>query len=323
MPEPYPLRLERHLSPRLWGDPLLVDLLGIDAPGSAEPYGESWQVWGGNRIMNGPLAGSTLQEAADRWGAALLGSASTERYGNTFPLLLKFIAAAEDLSLQVHPDDAYALKEHPGSGNLGKAEAWLILAAKPGAAVYRGFRETVTKEQVREAVRAGTLTELLNRVPVGEGDVIWNPPGTVHAIGAGIVLFEAQQSSDLTYRLYDYGRTGADGRERELHVERALDVADLEGGPSAPVAPVPLGPGVTGLVDTEHFRLLRRAGGRFSTDTGSVCLLTAINGPVRLTDGAEQLELAAWESLVLPAHQREWQLEGTGQLLDCRLPGTD
>ncbi|HLR45647.1 MAG TPA: type I phosphomannose isomerase catalytic subunit, partial [Deinococcales bacterium] len=158
MTRPYPLHSERTLSRRLWGDPLLADLLGVAPDPAGDPYGESWQVWAGNRILNGPLAGHTLQDAADRWGTDLLGSSSTARYGSRFPLLAKFIAAASDLSVQVHPDDAYAEREHPDSGHLGKAEAWLILAARPDAFVYRGFRETVTKDQVREAVTAGTMT---------------------------------------------------------------------------------------------------------------------------------------------------------------------
>lgn len=321
---PGPLFPERDLSRRLWGDPLLADLLGVDRPAAGDPFGESWQAWGGSRIRGGPLAGQTLQQAADTFGAELLGSGSTARYGTSFPLLVKLIAAAQDLSVQVHPDDAYARQHHSGSGQTGKAEAWLILAARPGAAVYRGFRRDVSGEEVRTAIADGTLPELLNRIPVREGDVIFNPPGTVHAIGAGILLFEVQQPSDLTYRLYDYGRRGADGQPRELHVEHALAVADLRVGGTAPVQSAgPVRGQPARLLETPYFTVTRHqaaAGGSLSTGRESLAVLTALNGPVSLSDGAELLELGAWESLVLPARERDFRLGGAGQLIDCRLP---
>ena len=322
-PEPYPLFLERNLSRRLWGDKALESWLGLEPAGEGDPWGESWQVWSDNRILNGPLAGRTLQDAADLWAERLLGTAASARPGTQVPLLAKFIAAAQDLSLQVHPDDDYVLEHHPDSGHSGKAEAWLILSAKPDASVYWGFRQTVTQQQVRQSAQAGTLDELLNRVSVKPGDVIYNPPGTVHAIGAGIILFEIQQSSDLTFRLYDYGRLDSQGLLRELHLDEGLAVASLTGGENAHVRRRQLRTGEHELVASPHFVMTEiqpKTAVSLKTDAVSLTLLTAIGGTVTLASEAEQLELPAGTSLVLPAVEREFSLSGSGRLLRCFLP---
>jgi len=313
--EPYPLYLQPHLSRRLWGDASLETYLGLEPAGPGDPWGESWQVWAGNRIVNGPLAGSTLQEAADLWGERLLGSLAS---GSQVPLLVKFIAAGQDLSLQVHPADDYALARH---GQPGKAEAWLILRARPGAFVYWGFKETVSAAAVREAAAAGTLAELLNRVPVTSGDVIYNPPGTVHAIGAGIILYEIQQSSDLTFRLYDYGRHDSYGNLRELHLDEGLAVADLTGGESAKVLPRELESGGRELIVMPHFVLTSSVQGQYLHATeASLQLLTAVEGDITLRGQDNQLKLPAGTSLVLPAVEQRYEIEGTGTLLSARLP---
>lgn len=323
MDEIVPLQLERRLSRRLWGGDRLAGFLGVAPPGDGEPYGESWQVYAGNRVLGGPWDGHTLQEAADALGERLLGTASVARYGRQVPLLAKFIDAAEPLSIQVHPDDAYARRHEAATGHLGKSEAWLILAAAPGAEVVHGFRRPVRPDEVRAAIAEGRLEELLRRVPVAAGDVVYNPAGTVHAIGAGIFLFEIQQSSDLTYRLYDYGRRGADGRPRELHVDRALDVAELAAG--GPVAPPPreLGDGRTELLATDHFVLHALAlDGAWdgATRASSLEILTLPEGRAALTAGASSVELAAGDSLVLPAALGPYRLEGSARVLRCALP---
>ncbi len=322
--KPYPLYLERSLSRRLWGGTRLQGFLGLEPAGAGDPWGESWQVWGGNRILNGPLAGRTLQDAATEFGVSLLGTVPVAQYGDRFPLLAKFIDAAQDLSLQVHPDDDYARRHHAGSGDLGKAEAWLILAADPGAAVHWGFRQDVAQDQVRQAIADGTLADLLNRVPVKPGDVVYNPAGTVHAIGGGILLFEIQQASDITYRLYDFGRRDSQGNLRELHVDAALDVADLRGGESALVKREPVADGEVQLVSSEHFVMTALIPGRarvLRTGTGSLELLTAVDGPAGLALGGEKWELPAGTSLVLPAVEAEYSLSGNGRLIRCFVPG--
>jgi len=223
----YPLELDRFLNPRLWGGERLVSFLGLSQPEEGEPLGESWQVYGDNRILNGPLQGRTLAEVTAEAGAALIGTVASERYGDTFPLLAKFIDAADKLSIQVHPDDAYVHEREAESGFHGKSEAWLILEAAPDASIVWGFRDALTPDEVKAAAREGRLERHLNVVPVKAGDVIYNPAGTVHAIGGGIFLFEIQQASDLTYRLYDYDRKDARGQPRDLHLDKALEVGDL------------------------------------------------------------------------------------------------
>ena len=323
----YPLQLERTLSPRLWGGERLESFLNLSEPFEAdEPLGESWQVYAKNRIKNGDLAGRTFEEAAKDYGEALLGSSSLARYGVMVPLLAKFIDAADKLSIQVHPDDAYAREHESESGHLGKSEAWVILEAEPGAEVIWGFKDALSEAEVREAVREGRLEPHLNHVPVGVGDVVYNPAGTVHAIGVGILLFEIQESSDLTYRLYDYDRRGASGEKRELHLDKALEVADLSPGEHAKVTPRALGEGKTELLNTEHFAVERwEVSGmqNETTDPESFDILTVIEGGLELTAGAkvgEKISLSRGESVVLPASLGDYTLQGHATLLRCYVP---
>ncbi len=324
----YPLQLERFLSPRLWGGKRLESFLNLKEPFDAdEPLGESWQVYAKNRIKNGSLAGRTLEEAAQEYGAALLGASSVARYGLMVPLLAKFIDAADKLSIQVHPDDAYAREHEAESGHLGKSEAWVILEADPDAEIIWGFKDALGEAEVREAVRAGRLTPHLNHVPIKAGDVVYNPAGTVHAIGAGILLFEIQESSDLTYRLYDHDRRDASGETRELHVDKALEVADLNPGEHAKVTPEPLGEGKTRLLKTEHFVVERWEVSEVqneATRPESFDILTVIEGGLELTaqgeGGGEKMSLSRGESVVLPASLGDYALQGRATLLRCYVP---
>ena len=321
--EVYPLLLERTLSPRLWGGDRLESFLNLSEPFEAdEPLGESWQVYAKNRIKNGGLAGRTFEEAAREYGEALLGSSSVARYGLTAPLLAKFIDAADKLSIQVHPDDAYAREHESESGHLGKSEAWYIIEAEPGAEVVWGFKDALSEAEVRELVREGRLEPRLNHVPIRAGDVVHNPAGTVHAIGAGILLFEIQESSDLTYRLYDYDRRGASGEKRELHVDKALEVADLSPGEHAKVTPRALGEGKTELLNTEHFAVERWEVSEMQNETTrpqSFDILTVLGGGLELTAG-EKISLSRGESVVLPASLGDYTLQGHATLLRCYVP---
>ena len=157
------------------------------------------------------------------YGAELLGEQAIAIFGQRFPLLAKFIDANDKLSVQVHPDDSYARRYE--SGKLGKTEFWYVLAAAPGASIVHGFKAPTSRREVQQAIEAVTLENLLYEVPVSAGDVIFVPAGTVHAIGGGVLLYELQEYSDITYRMYDYGRLTASGTPRDLHVERSLDVA--------------------------------------------------------------------------------------------------
>lgn len=323
MDDPYPLKLAPKASPRLWGGSRLRQLIPTFAQvASDEPIGEAWLVYADNRIINGQHRGQTLRQLAAEAGAELLGSRAVARYGATVPLLAKLIDAADRLSIQVHPDDAYALRYEAASGHLGKAEAWYILEAAPGAQIIWGFNQDLSPDRVREAALCGELERYLNAIPVAAGEVIYNPPGTVHAIGAGILLFEIQQSSDLTYRLYDYQRRDASGQLRELHLDKALAVATLRASAGAKVTPKALGPQRSELVRTEHFvmeRLVLGAPLELSTTPASLELLVVLRGHAAICHG-DTLVLAQAEAAVLPAVLGSYQLAGEGELVRCYLP---
>lgn len=324
--EPYPLLLRPHLYRRVWGGARLAEWYGggpVQVPVSGpagEPLGECWLVDAGNLVENGPYAGLTLGELARTHGAALVGSAPAERYGARVPLLAKFLDAASDLSVQVHPDDAYAARVEAASGHLGKAEAWLMLQCEPGASVLRGFVRDVTEAEARAALADGTFVNLMHRVGVREGDVVVNPAGTVHAVGAGCFLFEIQQASDLTYRLYDYGRAGADGKHRELHVERALAVADLTGGPYAPGSAPPEPDRWRRAVELPEFVLdaCRLTAGPpllGATTERSLELIVLTGGSARLSAAGRTLALGRGAAVVLPASLGSYALEGDADVL--------
>jgi mannose-6-phosphate isomerase len=319
----YPLKLKRRLSPRLWGGKKLEPFLNLPAHDGAEPLGEAWQVYAENHILNGEYAEQSLADLALSLGADLLGHLSVKRYGNKFPLLAKFIDAADKLSIQVHPDDVYARTQEAASGHLGKTEAWYILAAEPGAKIIWGFKDALSKDELRRAIAQEQLEPHLNVVAVKAGDVIFNPAGTVHAIGAGIFLFEIQQSSDLTYRLYDFGRRDASGQLRELHIDKALDVADLRPGQHAKVMPKALSVNKTELISTQHFAMERwsvEAAEHQSTNLSSFEILTVIEGELALKVSNDSYPLVCGESVVLPASLGAYVLRGKAEVLRCYVP---
>ncbi len=314
-----PLLLEPDLRRRPWGGRHLAERWSAAAarrePGD-EPFGEAWLAGPASRILGGPHAGRSLADLAGEHGAALVGDVPFARYGARMPLLVKLLDAAEPLSVQVHPDDAYAERVERASGDLGKTEAWWVLDAAPDAEALWGFRRPVTREEVARAVHDGTLVDLLRRLPARAGDVIVNLAGTVHALGAGLLVYEVQQASDLTYRLYDHGRVGADGRPRTLHVERALDVAHRgEHGAPAPAAR-PIGPGRTELARTHAFVLERVEGAAtpaWYVGTGSLEVLTHLGGAeLDVRVGPVTVRLEPWATLVLPANAGAVDVDGAG-----------
>lgn len=323
--EPYPLVLGPHLYRRLWGGSRLAAWLGGrgDLPVSGpegEPVGEAWLLDASSVVLNGPRSGDTLGMVAASAEADLVGETAMLRYGPRVPLLAKFIDAAQDLSVQVHPDDAYALREHPGSGHLGKTEAWFLLDSARGASVLWGFRRPLTEQEVRQAVAERTLADLMHRLPVARGSVVVNPAGTVHAVGAGCFLFEIQQASDLTYRLFDYGRLAADGRPRELHLDRALAVADLSGAPP-PANPVTaVGDGFARLVALPEFVLDHRVvmpgeTREYRTERRSLEILVSVRGELTVSGGGEEATVREGGTVVLPAALGTYRLTGDAEVL--------
>ena len=221
----YPLLFEPNLHAVVWGGQLLRPYKGL-AP-SAEPIGESWEVSAVESsvsvVSNGEWMGHSLIEVIDSAPSDILGKAVCKRYDGKLPLLVKFIDAKRDLSIQVHPNDEMANRVH---GKMGKSEMWYVIKAEPGSYLYAGFKEHITPDEYQRRVEDGSITEVLARHEVKSGDVFYIPAGRVHAICGGILLAEVQQSSDVTYRIFDYNRPGMDGKPRELHTELASQALD-------------------------------------------------------------------------------------------------
>jgi len=224
-----PLKLKPAFQDYIWGGTRLRDEFGKDS--DLERIAESWELSchsaGRSTIANSISKGMTLQEYLDQDWAARVGEGAASF--SAFPVLIKLIDAQQDLSVQVHPDDRYA-KEHE-NGESGKTECWYIVDCEEGAALAYGFNRELTKEEFRAHIQDGTLLDYVRLVPVRKGDVFFIEAGTLHAIGAGILIAEIQQNSNITYRVYDYERVGADGKPRELHIDKAVDVTKTWSAP--------------------------------------------------------------------------------------------
>ena len=227
MNELYPLKFSPILKDKIWGGPKLREVLHKE--GAGESCGESWEISAVQDnisvVANGYLAGNNLQELIEVYMGDLVGDRVYERFGIEFPLLVKFIDANDNLSIQVHPNDELAAKRH---GAFGKTEMWYIVQAGRGARLISGFNREVSRDEYLEHLEKKTLTEILNFENAAAGDVFFIPSGRVHAIGPGILLAEIQQTSDITYRIYDWDRVDKDGKGRELHTDLALDAIDYK-----------------------------------------------------------------------------------------------
>ena len=222
-----PLKFEPILKTIVWGGEKIAPYKGIET--EQKHIGESWELSGvaGNEsvVADGPLKGKTIAQLVKEYKADLVGKHVYENTGDEFPLLIKFIdALTEDLSIQVHPNDELAAKRHNGSK--GKTEMWYVVDAEPGAHLLAGLTEKITPEQYAAKVADGTITDVLARYEVKPGDVFFLPAGRIHAICGGCFIAEIQQTSNITYRIYDYGRLGLDGKPREVHTELAKDAID-------------------------------------------------------------------------------------------------
>ncbi|MDF1549873.1 MAG: class I mannose-6-phosphate isomerase, partial [Bacteroidales bacterium] len=224
----YPLKFAPVLKEKIWGGQKLSELLGKKARNDTK-IGESWEIscvaGDISKVSNGFLEGNSLQELIEVYMSDLIGEQVYLKFGEEFPLLIKFIDAQDVLSIQVHPDDEVAKERHNA---YGKTEMWYVLQADEDAELISGFKNDTDKQTYLTALQSGNLSELLNAEKVKEGDVFFIPAGRVHAIGRGIMLAEIQQTSDITYRIYDWGRVDDDGKPRELHTELAKDVIDFK-----------------------------------------------------------------------------------------------
>lgn len=225
MSEISPLKFIPILKPVLWGGSRIATFKGVMP--FDRPIGETWEISGlqgfESVVAIGEYAGKTISELLTERGVDIMGNRLSRRYGNQFPLLIKFIDAAQDLSIQVHPNDEVAASRHNCSG---KTELWYMLESHDDAIIYSGFKSPTTLDEFRTHVEENTLTDVLARFSPCRGDIFYLPAGRVHSIGAGNLLLEIQQSSDITYRVYDYNRTDLNGKKRELHTELAIETID-------------------------------------------------------------------------------------------------
>lgn len=331
----YPIRLEASLHETIWGGRCLERDGWKVLPPDNVAIGEAWETEVSTIVQNGPHAGRTLGMLVEEWGARLTGEQAVSLFGLRFPLLAKFLDANAQLSVQVHPDDTYAHQNE--GGKLGKTEFWYVLAAEPGASIVHGFKATTTRSEVQQAIQDVALDQLLHEEVVQAGDVIYVPAGTVHAIGRGVMVYELQEYSDVTYRMYDYGRLTAAGKPRELHIERSLDVAHFGVSERVKTKPVPLAGGEgyedRCLVACRYFVTrelhLKRQGAMSGRTQGSCIILTSLGAEVQVRYGEtlEQSEpLARGQTMVLPAELGRYRIEsradnaGNGVLLYSYVP---
>lgn len=324
----YPIRLHSSLHETIWGGRRLERDQWKVLPSGNTLIGESWETEVSNVVQNGAYKDQTLGAVVDELGTSLLGEQAVAIFGQRFPLLAKFIDANAQLSVQVHPKDRYANTFE--GGKLGKTEFWYILSADPDATIVHGFNAATTPEQVRNAIEQVQLEELMHAESVQPGDVIFVPAGTVHAIGSGILLYELQEYSDVTYRMYDYGRVSANGKPRELHIERSLDVSHYTSSPQIKMQPVQVAKTETYedrcLVACDYFltrEIVLKTGSFLGTTQGSCIILTSLGADVQVFygDGLHQSErFSRGHTLVLPAALGSFKIEGSGTLLYSYVP---
>ncbi|MDU4697320.1 MAG: mannose-6-phosphate isomerase, class I [Paenibacillus sp.] len=308
-----PIFLQPIFQERIWGGTKLRDLFGYDIPN--DRTGECWAVSahpnGQSIVKNGPYQGTKL---GDLWTShpELFRSSS-----KVFPLLTKILDASDDLSVQVHPDDEYAGQHE--NGELGKTECWYIVDAEPGAVIIYGH-EAKTKEELVSMIENGEWDRFLTKVPVKPGDFFYVPSGTLHALGKGIVVLETQQSSDTTYRVYDYDRRDKDGNSRELHLEKAIDVTTV------PQSYVPVsyettqqgGLTVTSFVSNSFFTVEKWNVSGAETEVAAnekYTIFSVLAGSGKLTAGGQSYDLAKGEHFILPVGFGPYSLSGDLEMI--------
>ena len=302
------LKLKPACKDYLWGGHRLAEEYGVEYDG--EILAEAWELSahpdGASIITNGKYSGKSLREFLDAEGLEILGTHC--RRFREFPILAKFIDAKDNLSIQVHPSNAYALKNE---GQYGKTEMWYVLDAEPGAFLYYGFKHEISKEEFKRRIEENTLLEVLNAVPVKKGDVLFIESGTLHAIGAGILLAEIQQNSNVTYRIYDYGRVGADGKKRDLHIEKALAVTNR-------IPIIKSAENYPHVADCDYFtvdklnldgKLTYRMQGNVGEE--SFLSILILDGAGTISNKGEKISYKKGDSFLLTANAGDWQIEGS------------
>ena len=315
----YPLKMQPAYKDSLWGGDTLKRMFGKDSglAITAESWELSTQEKGLSRIVNGPYQGMAFSEYIRELPEAVSMDFSAE---DKFPVLVKFLDVRQPISIQVHPSG-----ENAGPGEEGKAEVWYIVSANPGARIYYGLREQVTKEQLKKRALEGTLEQLFNQVPVHPGQIWYNHPGILHSLEGGALVAEVQQNSDTTYRVYDFNRKDAQGNLRELHLEKALEVIDYtpqQGAENAIQSRKAEGNALSALFACEHFavdRLDVETQINLRCEKESFCCLLFLEGKGKILCAGEAFEFAAGDCYFLPAGLGAYQVEGACMALSAHI----
>lgn len=322
----YPLRFKPIFKEKLWGGDKIKTVLGKDF-GDLPNCGESWEISGVagdvSVVAEGPLQGKSLQELLETYGAELVGKKAFKTSPNEFPLLIKFLDAGADLSVQVHPNDAQAMAKH---GCKGKTEMWYVIQNDPGANLITGFKQEMSRESYLEALNSGRIMEVLNIEEVDAGDVFYIPSGRVHTIGQGLLICEIQQTSDITYRIYDFDRVDAKGNKRELHTEAALEVLDFKRYANYKNTYTDTPNEFVQLVKAEYFETNKLTFDvslqRDHSLRDSFVIYICLGGACLLSTNGYELELQTGDSVLIPACMTQLMLEphSACQLLETYIP---
>lgn len=317
MAELYPLKFETVLKEKVWGGRSLAERYNKETSSQGN-IGESWEISAVSDnvsvVSNGFLAGNNLEELIEVYMGDITGDTVYEKFGNEFPLLIKFIEARQDLSIQVHPGNELAKKRHNA---YGKTEMWYILESDQGAKIYTGFREGITREMYLDAVEKGTIAGLMNVETPEPGDTFFTPAGRVHAIGAGTVLVEIQQTSDITYRIFDWNRESSGSEKRELHTDLALDAIDFKAAGESKIKSEPEYNKTRNLVNCEFFNTnvlkFNKPVKREYYLLDSFVVYICTEGEFILSWDGEHDHVHKGETVLLPAELKEIILEPSGE----------
>lgn len=307
------------LKQTLWGGDKIIPFKHLND--SLDHVGESWEISGvnGNEtiIANGPQKGKSLNQLVREQKGLLIGQENYERFGDEFPLLIKFIDAQKNLSIQVHPNDEVA---HRQGKPRGKTEMWYVLPSVPGAFLYNGLKQQITPEQYKAMVENDTITDALARYEVSEGDVFFIPAGRIHAIGAGSFVAEIQQTSDVTYRIYDFKRKDKNGNYRELHTKEAAESIDYHVLPDYRTAYEPKQNEGVQVVSCPYFTTavydLTEPMTLDYADLDSFVILIAVKGEGKLICEGEEMPFRMGDTVLLPATTKEVKVEGIIKFLE-------
>ncbi|MEM0939517.1 MAG: type I phosphomannose isomerase catalytic subunit [Bacteroidota bacterium] len=321
----YPLEFVSIYKEKLWGGKKIKTELGKDF-GNLPNCGETWEVSGveGNVsiVKHGVFKGKSLREMIKDYKGELVGKRVYEKFGANFPLLVKFIDANDDLSIQVHPNDKVAKERH---NSFGKTEMWYVMQADPGSSLIIGFNQDLNKETYLDKFRRGKLMDILNREEVVAGDVFFLPAGRVHTIGKGLLIAEIQQTSDITYRIYDFDRVDTDGKSRKLHFEEALDVMDYSKSDDYKIKYENITNQKQSLINNEYFHtskicLTQSFSVNFTIDSFKIYVI--LEGMVDLEVSGESYSFSKGDVVLIPAILSTYDFRPLGKvsMLETHMP---